>query len=403
MSAPYRVAIVVPDLTRTGGLAAVARFLSEVIADADGFSADLISVAHSSSDRASVQLRRPRTWVRGVQVRSETTDGISYDHVGAVASEIEYCRHQPRSALTARLNEYDLVQVVAGSPARAHVARTVDVPVALQVATLAREERTSALGEGWHPLTLWRRFMLRVTDRLDHSALRHIDAAFVENQWMYDHLSEYMPEDDVVFAPPGVDTDQFMPGGPPSEGNYVLSVGRLVDPRKNVSLLFEAYARLSARDDLDVPPLVLAGLSAPPPEAWDVAERLGIRGRVTVHEDVPASTLQALYQDAALYVVSSDEEGLGLTILEAMASGRPVVSTACGGPSTTVVDGETGLLTPVGDPEALADAMATVLRHPNRADAMGAAGRERVVDEFSQAATGQRFLDVYQQLLTASE
>ncbi len=401
MSTPHHIAIVVPDLTRTGGLASVAHFLAGVVADTDRYTADLISVALSSSDRASVQLRRPHTWIRGVQVRPETTDGTSYDHVGAVASEIEYCRHQPRSALTERLNAYDLVQVVAGSPARAHVARTVDVPVALQVATLAREERTSALADGWHPLALWRRFMLRVTDRLDHSALRHVDAAFVENQWMYDHLTEHMPADDVVFAPPGVDTDRFTPGGPPSDGDYLLSVGRLVDPRKNVSLLFEAYARLCERE-LDVPPLVLAGLSSPPPEAWDIADRLGIRERVTFHKDVPAETLPELYRDAALYVVSSDEEGLGLTILEAMASGRPVVSTACGGPSTTVVDGDTGLLTPVGDPAALAEAMATVLRHPDRADAMGVAGRERVVDSFSLAATGQRFLDVYDQLLSAS-
>jgi glycosyltransferase involved in cell wall biosynthesis len=243
--------------------------------------------------------------------------------------------------------------------------------------------------------------MLRVTDRLDHSALRYVDAAFVENQWMYDHLSEHMPTGEVIFAPPGVDTEQFTPGPSPSTGDYLLSVGRLADPRKNVPLLFEAYAQLCDRD-LDVPPLVLAGLSAPPPEAWDVADRFGIRDRVTFYEDVSADTLQELYRNAALYVVSSDEEGLGLTILEAMASGRPVVSTACGGPSTTVVDGDTGLLTPVGDSAALAEAMAGLLRHPDQADAMGEAGRERVVDHFSRSATGARFLDAYDELLSAA-
>lgn len=399
MSTPHRVAIVFPDPTCTGGLATVANFLAGVVADTDRYTADLISVALSASDRASVQLRRPHTWTRGVQVRSETNNGMTYDHIGAVASEIEYCRYQPRAALTERLNTYDLVQLVAGSPAWAHVTRPVDAPVALQVATLAREERAATFDAGWSPMALWRKFMLRVTDRLDHSALRHVDAAFVENQWMYDHLSEHMPTGEVIFAPPGVDTDQFTPGPPPSTGDYLLSVGRLVDPRKNVSLLFEAYAQLCDRD-LDVPPLVLAGLSGPPPEAWDVADRLGIRDRVTVHEDVPTDTLRELYRNAALYVVSSDEEGLGLTILEAMASGRPVVSTACGGPSTVLVDGETGLLTPVGDAPALADAMATVLRQPDRADAMGEAGRERVVDQFSRSVTGERFLDVYDELLS---
>ena len=62
--------------------------------------------------------------------------------------------------------------------------------------------------------------------------------------------------------------------------------------------------------------------------------------------------LVELYRGAALLALSSDEEGLGLVILEAMASGIPVVSTACGGPQTSVVDGETGFLTPVGDAAA---------------------------------------------------
>jgi glycosyltransferase involved in cell wall biosynthesis len=167
-----------------------------------------------------------------------------------------------------------------------------------------------------------------------------------------------------------------------------------------VSLLFDAYAELRSRLD-EPPPLVLAGRTTPPDEAWRRAERLGIREAVTMHEDIPLTDLTRLYRAAALYVVSSDEEGLGLTILEAMASGRPVVSTACGGPSTTVRDGETGHLTPVGDASALATAMETILTDPARADAMGRAGRRCVEEHFSAEATGQRFLDEYDRLLDA--
>jgi glycosyltransferase involved in cell wall biosynthesis len=398
MSAPSRIAIVVHDLANTGGVGTVARFLRDVIGQSERFEADVFSLALSSTDRASLRLRDPQTWTQGVRVHSETDGGVAYEHVGAVASEIEYCRYQPRAALTERLCDYDLVQVVGGYPAWAHAVRSVDAPVALQVATLAREERASALDAGWHPLSLWRRFMVRVTHRLDHSALRHIDAAFVENQWMYDHLSKHMPPDNVIFAPPGVDTEQFSPGPPPSTGDHILSVGRFEDPRKNIMLLFEAYARLRDRADA-VPPLVLAGRSAPPDEAWIRAEVLGIRDAVTFRADVSMEELVRLYQTAALYVVSSNEEGLGLTILEAMASGRPVVGTACGGPSTTVLDGETGRLVPVGDAEALAEAMNDILRTPERADAMGKRGRERVEQHFSKTATGQRFLETYDQLL----
>jgi glycosyltransferase involved in cell wall biosynthesis len=395
-----KVALVTPDFSASGGVATVARFLSDVISGSNRYTADIFSVALDSTDRASVRVCDPKTWVRGVRVCSETSGGVAYDHVGAVASEIEYCRYQPRAALTERLQDYDLVQVVAGTPTWAHVARSVEGPVTLQVATLAREERSWVLDGGWGPKALWRQLMIRITDRLDHTALRHIDAAFVENQWMHDHLVEHMPPDDVIFAPPGVDTEQFSPGPPPSTGEHILSVGRFQDPRKNVMLLFEAYARLRDRTDA-VPSLVLAGRSAPTDEAWTRAEALGIRDAVTLREDVSMEELVRLYQTAALYVVSSNEEGLGLTILEAMASGRPVVSTACGGPSTTVLDGETGRLVPVGDAEALAAAMDDILRTPERADAMGKRGRERVEQHFSKTATGQRFLEVYDQLLAS--
>ncbi|WP_251964094.1 glycosyltransferase family 4 protein [Salinibacter ruber] len=401
MTQPPRIALVVHDLAHSGGVSTVARFLHDVIGQSDRFEADLFSLAHGSDDRASVRLRDPGTWTRGVQVQTETNDGVSYEHVGAVGAEIEYCRYQPRAALTERLRGYNLVQIVAGTPAWAHVVQPLDVPVALQVATLAREERSWVLDGQWRPKALWRQAMVRLTDRLDHTALRHVDAAFVENQWMHDHLAAHMPPDDVIFAPPGVDTEQFVPGPPPSEGEHILSVGRFEDPRKNVTLLFEAYAAL--RDQTEsVPPLVLAGRSAPTDAAWARAAALGIRDAVTFREDVSMDELVRLYRTAALYVVSSDEEGLGLTILEAMASGRPVVSTACGGPSTTVLDGETGRLVPVGDAEALAGAMADVIGDPERADAMGHRGHKRAEEYFSMEATGRRFLDTYTNLLDDS-
>ena len=271
------------------------------------------------------------------------------------------------------------------------------------MATLTGVERNGQYAEDPLPLRLWRAGMTRIVSRMEREIPSLVDAIFVENAWTYDHVREKTDEDTVHFAPPGIDTEMYHPADSAEEmSDYVLSAGRLGDSRKNVCLLIEAYHRLRQRIE-DVPRLVLAGLSGPTERDWAWAEALGIRNHVEMHEDVPEAELAALYRNAGLFVLSSDEDGLGLVLAEAMASGRPVVSTACGGPSTTVVDGETGLLKPVGDPEALADAMATVLRHPNRADAMGAAGRERVVDEFSQAATGQRFLDVYQQLLTASE
>jgi glycosyltransferase involved in cell wall biosynthesis len=114
---------------------------------------------------------------------------------------------------------------------------------------------------------------------------------------------------------------------------------------------------------------------------------------------VDADTLRDLYRHARAFVLSSDEEGLGLVLLEAMASGIPVVSTNCGGPSTLIDSGRNGFLTPVGNADALAEAVDRILRDPGEAQPMGEAGRERAVNHFSISAAGQRFLDVYDQLV----
>jgi glycosyltransferase involved in cell wall biosynthesis len=106
-----------------------------------------------------------------------------------------------------------------------------------------------------------------------------------------------------------------------------------------------------------------------------------------------------LYRQASVFVLPSNEEGLGIVILEAMASGLPVVSTRCGGPDTCVVEGETGYLIPVGDAEALAHRMQVLLEDRALGQWMGKAGRMLVEARFSIEAAGKAFLEVYDRLL----
>jgi glycosyltransferase involved in cell wall biosynthesis len=380
----------------------VGRFLYDVLQDAERYTPDVISLAMGAFDPVSSQLTRPETWARGARVEKRTWSGIPYRRVGARWSELEFQRHRPRPLLTELLQDYDLIQVVAGTPPWARVAAHINVPIALQVATLTGVERDGQQVDGSLPLRLWRAGMTRIVSRMEREIPSMVDAIFVENAWMYDHFREKTDEDTVHFAPPGIDTEMYHPADSAEEmSDYILSVGRLGDSRKNVRLLFEAYAQL--RQWMENPPrLVLAGLSGPTERDWARADALGIRDHVEMHEDVPETELAALYRNAGLFVLSSDEEGLGLVLAEAMASGAPVVSTDCGGPSTLIDDGTTGALVPTGDAEALADRMAHLLTHPTAAKAMGQAGRERVEEEFSVEAAGARFLRVYDELIEDS-
>ena len=96
-----------------------------------------------------------------------------------------------------------------------------------------------------------------------------------------------------------------------------------------------------------------------------------------------------------IFAMSSVTEGLGSAVLEAMACGRAVVSTRAGGLPEVVVENETGLLVPPNDEPALAQALITLLRDPVTRAAMGAAGRLRVIDQFSVETMVTRTVDVY--------
>jgi glycosyltransferase involved in cell wall biosynthesis len=100
-----------------------------------------------------------------------------------------------------------------------------------------------------------------------------------------------------------------------------------------------------------------------------------------------------------LFLLSSDEEGLGLVVLEAMACGVPVVSTDCGGPSTVIQEGEMGRLVMKRDPDKLASAVVDLLRDLSLLRRYGDNARKRVVDQFSEKTALEGFLDVYGGLL----
>jgi glycosyltransferase involved in cell wall biosynthesis len=240
--------------------------------------------------------------------------------------------------------------------------------------------------------------MTRVTDRLDFKALGHVRAAFVMNSRMEQRLVRAIGASRVVFALPGVDTRLFRPDYY-REGGYILSVGRFSDPRKNVGMLLRAYALLR-QAAADAPKLVLAGLDDLSAEDRELASRLHVAGYVETRRDVSPEELAQLYRGASVFVLSSDEEGLGLVILEAMASGLPVLSTRSGGPEGLVVEGVTGYLTPVGDAHALAARMKWLLDDVVLRRSMGERARKMVEEKFSLETAGRVIIESYDGLLS---
>lgn len=394
-----RVALVVPGLTSGGGVPTVAAFLYKVLAESGRYHPELVSLPMSARDSASVRLLAPASWTRGPCITEGLWEEKPFRHVGAFLTEFEFQRYRPRPVLTDLLNEYDLIQVVAGTPAWALVGRNVKKPVVLQVATLARAERSAKLNDSRGVRGLWYRLMTKLTARLDVKSLQYLSVVFIENEWMGSYLQSQLHPARIVFAPPGVDTDLFRPTASKDDG-YILSVGRFGDPRKNTKILFETYYHLR-RTRPQSPRLMLVGQSLPSQADWKLAVALGISDYIDVKQNVTVQALAEIYRKACLFVLSSDEEGLGMVILEAMASGIPVVSTRCGGPETMIVEGESGYLTPVGDSIAMARRIVELQENRFLRQQMGAAGRRVVEKRFSLAVAGRVYLEKYDEITQA--
>lgn len=393
-----RIAIVVPALTTSGGVPAAGEFLYDTIEKSGKYKPELISLAMSSKDNASLRVLSPKTWFRGVQVVNGIWHDKNYQHIGAELVELESQRYKPRNPLTQLLNTYDLVQIVAGTPAWALTAKHVKPPVLLHVATLTHVERRMKLANGRGPKGMWQRVMTHAVSQFDFSALEYTEAVFVMNHWMQRLLTERLGSSKVILAPPGVDTAFFTPLEGSSDKKYILSVGRFADPRKNVRLLFRAYKKLLEAYP-DAPKLVLAGKTGPTVDDLNFAQSLGIAGRIEIKLEVSLSELADLYRHACCFVLSSDEEGLGIVILEAMASGLPVISTQSGGPEVTVIDGLTGYLTPLNDETTLATKMHELSTNDVLRQTMGKEARKQAEGSFSQDATSRPFLNLYSALL----
>ena len=154
-----------------------------------------------------------------------------------------------------------------------------------------------------------------------------------------------------------------------------------------------------------MPALIIAGKGQLEPRVASLIDELGLTERVTVYRDVPYDELPALLRSGAVFVQTSYEEGLGISVIEAMASGLPVVATMTAGSAETVDPGVTGLLIPQTPKEdvatALANATAEVLR--NSGERFGSAGRRRSEEKFGSTVALSKYLNLYRTLIVEGE
>jgi glycosyltransferase involved in cell wall biosynthesis len=196
-----------------------------------------------------------------------------------------------------------------------------------------------------------------------------------------------VPPEKTVVARPGWDRRPPAPPDAGPGGPYVLAVGA-VTPRKGLEVLARASASLGG----DCPPVLVAG-----PDWWAAdsvrAEVAAAGAGVRFLGAVGDGALEALYERATIFCLPSHAEGFGLTCLEAMGHGLPVVASDL--PSVREIGADSILLVPHGDHRALADAIAGLLADKERRRALGAAARARA-ERFSWAAMAEDVVKAYE-------
>lgn len=232
--------------------------------------------------------------------------------------------------------------------------------------------------------------------------LRHANA-LVADGWAADHLPKVLGQA-VTRVPKGVDTTLFSPDGATCRHalgldgkRVILAVGRLV-PLKNLRLLVDAFslARATA-PDLH---LLLVGEG---PERYALERHVAARGladAVTFSGYVPHEDTPSLYRSADVFALTSQFDNSPNVVLEAMASGLPVVATDVGGVHEFVQPAG-GDLVAAGDAAAIAAALLRCLS-PSRAQAAGRFNRRTTVERFSWRTSAEKLLDVYRQVLRPS-
>jgi glycosyltransferase involved in cell wall biosynthesis len=214
---------------------------------------------------------------------------------------------------------------------------------------------TSVLGSG----RLLRRRVTAV-----HSVSRYVAEQMDRHLRVPGAISEVIPN---FYEDPPADegADEAVLARLPDEP-FILYVGAFRQI-KGIAELLAAHGALE-----QAPPLVLVGTRAP-----DTPAGFPPPG-VTVIEDVPHPTVMAIWERALFGVLPTKApETLGNVVLEAMSRGKAMISTRPGGPEDLIVDGETGLLVPGGDVEALAAAMGRLIREPSLRERMEGAALER--------------------------
>lgn len=317
----------------------------------------------------------------------------------------EFARFMLRFARREKIR-YDLVHAnffMSGMVAQ-RIKQALGTPFVIPFHALGRVRRLSqGQADGFPDI----RFVIK--ERLMEDADRII-AECEQDQIDMEHL--YNADGNRIdIVPCGFDPEEFQPVagsardllGLQQDAFILLQLGRMV-PRNGIDNVIRATALLRKTHAIPAR-LLVVGCNTPEPDPdatpelgrlMALAQQLDIADEVTFVGQRSRSALRHYYSAANVFITAPWYEPFGITPVEAMACGTPVVGAAVGGIKHTVVDGLTGYLVPPNDPGALAERLAWLYHHPQVARNLGWAGMHRAYRQFTWRKVADQIANVYE-------
>jgi glycosyltransferase involved in cell wall biosynthesis len=232
-----------------------------------------------------------------------------------------------------------------------------------------------------------------------HRLWRDADALVAVSNGLRGYAQETAPELPIHIISNAIDLSEFTPAQhPETEGPvHLLYIGRF-NAFKNVETLIEAVGKLGQMTvgDFD---LELVGDGEQRPVLERMVSDLGLTRRVHFKGWVARDCVAEHYRRASIFVTATTWEGMPNTVLEAMASGLPIVGTQASGLQELVRDGVNGYLVPIRDSAALAEALAQLIDNSYERQRMGRQSRKVAEHEFAWDYIAAQYVDVYRKVL----
>lgn len=303
--------------------------------------------------------------------------------------------------LRSRAHEFDVVHDNQSLGYGLLMLRRAGIPLVATVHHPITHDRRVELdaATGWRRLGVRRWYgFLRMQRRVAPRVPRVLT---VSRSSAEDIVSEFgVPRRNLRVVPLGVDPEVFRPPERPRVPGRIVAMASADTPMKGIDTLLEAVAKLRTERSVE---LVLVAKPVKGGATERLIDELGIGDIVHTVHGLTDEGLAELFGSAEIACVPSLYEGFSLPTVEAMACGTPLVASRAGAiPEVVGTDGTTAELVPPADAQALAGRLGALFDDPARRAALGAAGRERVLERYSWASVAAATVECYAEAIESS-